>query len=216
VPTPVEIFTNDGETTVSSGGTDAPAPLTTQSWTVASSATFPAASNSAVPATQFHIADVALPSEKILVTNVSGTTWSVTRGVEGTTPVAHATNFTIRQIVPASVLALVSRPLPTEVPLTDAVTIAVDASLGQVFTVTLGGNRTLGNPTNPSPGQGIIIRVSQDATGGRTLAYGTAYAFSTSLPSPTLSTAANATDYLAFIYSASVSKWRFLAFTSGF
>lgn len=97
-----DLFTNQGSTTVSSGGTDAPAQGTTQSWTVASSSTFPAASNAATPPTQFYIADPALTSELILVTNVSGTTWSVTRGVDGTTPVAHTGGFTIKNIVPAT------------------------------------------------------------------------------------------------------------------
>lgn len=219
MPNPVELFANDGETIVTSGGTTAPAPLSTESWTVSSSATFPAASNSSAPTTQFHVADVALPLEKILVTNVSGTTWSVTRGVDGTTPVAHSANFTIRQVVTSSTLGQMIRPLPTKVGLTDAATIAIDASLGTFFTVTLGGNRTLGIPSNPSNGQGIVIAVTQDGTGSRTLAYASGaggYAFSTSLPSPTLSTAPGAVDYLAFVYNSTPNRWHFLAFTNGF
>ena len=39
---------------------------------------------------------------------------------------------------------------PTVVNLTDATTIAVDASLGNDFRVTLGGNRTVGTPANPA------------------------------------------------------------------
>ena len=100
--------------------------------------------------------------------------------------------------------------------LTDAATITVDASLGNHFRVTLGGNRTLGNPTNPVDGQKIIVEVVQDGTGSRTLGYGTAYAFSTSLPSPTLSTAATKRDFLGFAYNSSTSKWYFIAFVSGF
>lgn len=96
-----DLFTNLGSTTVSSGGTTAPSAGTTQSWTVASSSTFPAASSSATPVTQFYVADPALPSELILVTNVSGTTWSVTRGADGTTPVAHTAGFIVRNVVPA-------------------------------------------------------------------------------------------------------------------
>ena len=40
----------------------------------------------------------------------------------------------------------------TPVTLTDAATIATDANLSNTFTVTLGGNRTLGNPTNMTNG----------------------------------------------------------------
>jgi hypothetical protein len=99
----VEIFANQPSTVVTSGGTDAPAAGTVESWTVSSSAAFPAASSSASPPTQFHIVDVNVSqsSEIVLVTNVSGTTWTVTRGVEGTTPVTHSANFTIQQVVTA-------------------------------------------------------------------------------------------------------------------
>lgn len=99
-----DLFANVATTTVSSGGTTAPAALTTQSWTVASSTLFPAANNAAVPPTQFRITDPAAPSEVILVTHVSGTTWSVTRGWEGTTPVAHTAGFTVNAVVTANYL----------------------------------------------------------------------------------------------------------------
>lgn len=56
-----------------------------------------------------------------------------------------------------------------EVTLTDASTIVWDMSAGFDFTVTLGGNRTLGNPSNTSVGKRGRIRVVQDGTGGRTL-----------------------------------------------
>jgi len=81
------------------------------------------------------------------------------------------------------------------VTLTDGANISVDASLGNVFEVTLGGNRTLDNPTNLVDGQTFIFRVIQDGTGSRTLSYGTAYRFPGGTE-PTLSTDANAVDYL--------------------
>jgi hypothetical protein len=55
--------------------------------------------------------------------------------------------------------------------LTDAATIAIDAALGPQYMVTLGGNRTLGNPTNAVVGQHIEIAIAQDGTGSRTLAF---------------------------------------------
>jgi hypothetical protein len=105
---------------------------------------------------------------------------------------------------------------PKTFALTDAATIAVNAQNGNLMTVTLGGNRTLGNPSNPVDGQQIVFVITQDGGGSRTLAYASAYAFSTSLPSPTLSTGSGAVDYLEFIYSAAASKWRFVSFISGF
>lgn len=59
------------------------------------------------------------------------------------------------------------------VALTDAATIAIDMDTGFNFSVTLGGNRTLGNPTNPKVGQSGAIVVTIDGTPGRTLAPGT-------------------------------------------
>ncbi len=51
--------------------------------------------------------------------------------------------------------------------LVDAATIAVDASLGRGWVVTLGGNRTLGTPTNLIKGWTYVLRVIQDGTGTR-------------------------------------------------
>ena len=42
--------------------------------------------------------------------------------------------------------------------LTDASTIAVNAALSDYFRVTLGGNRTLGTPSNPADGQQVTCR----------------------------------------------------------
>lgn len=102
------------------------------------------------------------------------------------------------------------------IPLTDAATIAIDASLGNLFTVTLGDNRTLGAPTNAKPGQMIVIRVKQDGTGSRTLAYNAIYRFSTDIPSPTLTTTASKTDYLGFIYNEADTKWDCIGKVFGF
>lgn len=55
--------------------------------------------------------------------------------------------------------------------LTDAATIAVDASAGDLFTVTLAGNRAVGLPTNPRKAQRITFTIIQDGTGGRTLTW---------------------------------------------
>lgn len=105
---------------------------------------------------------------------------------------------------------------PAVVSLTFGTSVAVNAALGNVFAVTLTSSAgTLANPTNPVDGQAIRVRVIQDATGSRTLAYGTAYDFGTT-GQPTLSTAANAVDILGFEYVASLSKWCYLGSGLGF
>lgn len=102
------------------------------------------------------------------------------------------------------------------VALTDAATIAVDATLGNIFTVTLGGNRTLGNPTGAVNGQKLVFRIRQDGTGSRTLAYDTKFRFSGDISSITLTTTAAKTDYIGVIYHGSDDKFDVLAVNKGF
>lgn len=83
--------------------------------------------------------------------------------------------------------------------LTDAATIAWDLSSNQVAKVVLGGNRTLGNPTFSKDGGVYVLFVTQDATGSRTLAYGSNYRWSNANLAPTLTTTPNQTDILTFV-----------------
>lgn len=105
---------------------------------------------------------------------------------------------------------------PAVVVLADAATIAVDASLGNDFRVTIGGDRTMGTPGNPADGQKITVQVTQGPDGPFTLTWGAGYEFSTGLPTPALSTAAGQTDLLGFIYNAAKGKWLCVAFIGGF
>ena len=88
--------------------------------------------------------------------------------------------------------------------LTDGTTITPDFSTATNFSVTLGGNRTLANPTNLVAGQSGIIYVSQDATGSRTLAYGAYWKFPSGT-APTLTTTASATDALVYTVRSTTS-----------
>lgn len=105
---------------------------------------------------------------------------------------------------------------PAVVSLTDGATIAVDASAGNDFRVTIGGNRAMGTPANPSDGQKITFQVTQGTGGPYTLSWGGGYEFSAALPQPTLSTTAGDTDLLCFIYNSSKSAWLLAAFVNGF
>lgn len=87
-----------------------------------------------------------------------------------------------------------------QITLLDAATINTDLSTGRLFSVTLAGNRTLANPSNPVPGQTYTWVVQQDATGSRTLAYGNQFKFPGG--APTLSTAANAIDVITATWDA--------------
>ena len=81
--------------------------------------------------------------------------------------------------------------------LTDGATITPDFAVANNFSVTLGGSRTLANPTNLTTGQSGVIRIAQDATGSRTLAYGSYWKFPGGT-APTLTTTASAVDVLAY------------------
>lgn len=105
---------------------------------------------------------------------------------------------------------------PAVVELTDGSTIAVNASLGNDFRVTLGGNRTFGNPSNATDGQQIIFQITQGSGGPFTVSWGSAYEFAPGLPAPTLSTTAGQTDLLGFVYNAAIGTWLFAAFVNGF
>jgi hypothetical protein len=86
--------------------------------------------------------------------------------------------------------------------LTDGATITPDFAVANNFSVTLGGNRTLADPTNLTAGQSGCIWITQDGTGSRTLAYGSAWDF-TGGTAPTLSTAASAVDCLVYAVQSS-------------
>lgn len=97
--------------------------------------------------------------------------------------------------------------VPAVTTLTFGASVAVDASAGNVFALTLTASTgTLANPSNSVDGQEITIRVIQDGTGSRTLAYGTNYDFGAA-GTPALSAGAGKVDILAFQYVGSLGKW---------
>jgi hypothetical protein len=125
---------------------------------------------------------------------------------------AHAAQHLVGGADPLSMAIL----FPTPVTLSDGATISTDASLGTHFRVTLGGNRTLANPTGATNGQRITWEIIQDGTGSRTLSYGSKFAFGTDVTSPVLSTTAAKRDFIGAIYNASTDKFYVVAFSRGF
>ena len=81
--------------------------------------------------------------------------------------------------------------------LTDDATITPNFALANNFSVTLGGNRTLANPTNLTAGQSGCIWITQDGTGSRTLAYGSYWDF-TGGTAPTVTSTASARSCLVY------------------
>jgi len=82
--------------------------------------------------------------------------------------------------------------------LSDGATITPDFADSNNFSVTLGGNRTLANPSNLTAGQSGSIFVTQDGTGSRTLAYGSYWDF-VGGTAPTLTTTASKIDRIDYV-----------------
>lgn len=78
--------------------------------------------------------------------------------------------------------------------LTSGTTITIDGNTitGNILSLTLGTNATLANPTNLSAGTTFTIQGQQDATGSRTLAYGSNWKYIGGASPAAIPTAANA------------------------
>lgn len=88
--------------------------------------------------------------------------------------------------------------------LTDGATITPDFADSNNFSVTLGGNRTMANPSNLVAGQSGSIFITQDGTGSRTLAWGSYWDFAGGT-APTLTTTAAAVDRVDYVVRSSTS-----------
>lgn len=171
-----------------------------------------AATKGYVDGVAFSMAAGALPGQtgnsgKFLTTDATTASWgyAVTIGA-GLASVANDTltvsSATAAQVRTGTSTTAALTPGDTynalaEVTLTDAATVAVDMSTLINGVLTIGGNRTLGNPTNPKVGQTGRIRIVQDATGSRTLSYSGNWKFTLATP-PTLTTTAGAVDFLDY------------------
>lgn len=85
-------------------------------------------------------------------------------------------------------------------------TVTLDASAGNTQRLVLGGNIAMLAPSNPMSGQNLGIHLIQDATGGRTVSWNSAFKWASGTP-PTLTTAANGRDFLACTYDDVSSVW---------
>jgi len=81
--------------------------------------------------------------------------------------------------------------------LTDGASIAWNASLGRIATVTLGGARELSNATNLRIGT-YILHVLQNTSGNSTLTFSNQYKFTANIQ-PSLTSNANSRDVFSFV-----------------
>ena len=94
----IELFVNDTGTTLSAGCDDSQTTIS-----VTSASAYPTTGN-------FRL---RIDTELLLVTGVSGTTLTVTRGIEGTTPASHSNGATVKHVLTAEGLhGITHRTLP--------------------------------------------------------------------------------------------------------
>jgi hypothetical protein len=88
--------------------------------------------------------------------------------------------------------------------LTDGATITPDFATSNFYSVVLGGNRTIANPTNITVGQGGAIFIVQDSTGSRSAAWGSVWDFAGGT-APVLTSTANAVDRVDYVVRSATS-----------
>lgn len=111
-------------------------------------------------------------------------------------------------------------PLASGAPqtLVDGASISCDISTGEVFDLTIAGNRTINFTGGSSDldGKKIILRIKQDATGSRLITWGTGARFGTDITEVVLSTTAAKTDMVGLIYNHAATSYDIIAFARGY
>ena len=88
--------------------------------------------------------------------------------------------------------------------LTSGATVTPDFAAANNYTLTLGHNATIANPTNLTAGQSGSIFLVQDGTGSRTAAWGSYWDFAGGT-APTLTTDANGVDRVDYVVRSATS-----------
>jgi hypothetical protein len=103
------------------------------------------------------------------------------------------------------------------VTLTDGATPALNAALGNIFTLSAAGDRTIAVPSNATAGQKIIIRHLASGA-ARTLALNTGaggFRFGSDITALT-QTVSGKYDYIGAIYNSTSSTWDVVSYVKGF
>ena len=84
-----------------------------------------------------------------------------------------------------------------------------------VSKITLTGNATITN-TGAVDGQKMLLEVTQDGAGSRTISFTSETRFGTDITAITLSTTASKTDRIGLVYNSAASKYDVIAFVKGY
>ena len=82
--------------------------------------------------------------------------------------------------------------------------------------INLTGPATLNMAAGGYDGQRLTLELVQDATGGRTVALGTGFAWGADITSFTATTTPSKVDYIGLIYNQTASVWRVVAISKGY
>ena len=169
------------------------------------------ASSSGFPPVNFRI---VVDSELMLVTNVAGTTWTVTRALENTSQVTHSTGATVTQVLTVGGLTAFTgwQPVPSTtssyecagqyVSESYAATTAINWNNGNVQYLTLlSGSQTI-TMSSPVSGGRYILLLTQPTSGSPGYVYWPAIRWSGGSP-PTLSTTNSTCDLISLVYIGS-------------
>jgi hypothetical protein len=129
--------------------------------------------------------------------------------------VTTGTNTT-KAVTPAGVdAALVIGSGP--VSLTDAATVATDASLSNYFRVTITADRALGVPTNPTDGQRVVWEITASGAGRYiTPTVGSTGAFKFGADFTVIPIiASGTTTFIGAVYRSSTTRWHILSIGTG-
>lgn len=158
-------------------------------------------------------------------TDLLGYTWKRTVANFAALPSVSNTDGDVRETLDTHTLYTWSGSawVPLGIPLSTTVAYAATvtpAPAGRNLALSIGtltGALTIANPSGtPFDAQTIRVRLVQDATGGRAVSFGAAYAFGTDVTAGMVPTAANASCELLFSYDPTSAKWRALALARGF
>jgi hypothetical protein len=133
------------------------------------------------------------------------TDWTVSLTGPDALPAASAAEVQAGDESAKAVTPLALRQAAAFQTLTDAATVAWDGDLGFNARVTLGGNRTMGAPTNLHDGLTYTLEITQDGTGSRTLSWNAIFDWG-DIGAPTLSTGAGKVDFAYGQYSSATGK----------
>lgn len=118
----------------------------------------------------------------------------------------------------ASNTLTISRTVAAPVAVSYGASTTIDVtgqSDSRLHRMTLTGNLAL-DFTGAADGQKVLVELTQDGTGSRTVTLGTSVSYGTDITSFTATTTAGATDVLGFIYNSAAGKYRLVAVAKGY